>query len=225
MVAHKEAMESHYSGISAFDLDHTLFSGNSSYLFGRYLFKRNILSFSDLAFIINCNLRFKLGLLPIKALHEAAFERLFKGKPYEEVRRWASEFIEGNFDKLLYPPAVNALMSAAANGHLPAIFSSSPDFLIEPVAARLGVSVWYATRYSVDKDRRFCDILRLIQGGDKAALLEGLRQQHQVQLKNVFAYSDSHLDLPFLEAAGNAVGVNPDRRLRAACRRNRWVMI
>lgn len=225
MVDDLKAKNTLYSGISAFDLDHTLLSGNSSYLFGRYLYKHKILSFFDLAFIVRCNILFKLGLLPIKSLHHAAFERLFKGRSLQDVQSWAIAFIDEHFEKLLYLPAFEALQASVAGGHLAAILSSSPDFLIAPIAARLNITVWSATCYSVDKDHRFCDILRLIQGNDKAVLLEQLRVSHAVPLHHVHAYSDSYLDMPFLQAAGNAIGVNPDAKLRNACLRNKWKII
>ena len=39
------------------------------------------------------------------------------------------------------------------------------------------------------------------------------------------AYSDSHTDLPFLEAVGHPVAVNPDRRLRRLARERGWPML
>jgi phosphoserine phosphatase len=36
------------------------------------------------------------------------------------------------------------------------------------------------------------------------------------------AYSDSHTDLPFLEAVGKPVAVNPDRALRKIARQRGW---
>jgi phosphoserine phosphatase len=110
-------------------------------------------------------------------------------------------------------------------GHYTVILSSSPDFLIKPIADKLRVDAWESTSYAVDKDHRFCDISRLMQGADKAVILEEIRQQHGVAPQNVIAYSDSHLDLPFLQAAGRAVAVNPNRKLKAACRLHGWKVI
>jgi len=39
------------------------------------------------------------------------------------------------------------------------------------------------------------------------------------------AYSDSHTDLPFLEAVGNPVAVNPDRELRRIARDRGWPVL
>ena len=57
--------------------------------------------------------------------------------------------------------------------------------------------------------------LRACHGEGKAAALRELADEHGYDLAASTAYSDSHTDLPFLEAVGNPVVVNPDRELRA----------
>ena len=39
------------------------------------------------------------------------------------------------------------------------------------------------------------------------------------------AYSDSHTDLPFLEAVGRPVAVNPDRELRRIAEERGWPVL
>lgn len=225
MVPCREVTLSCYTGISAFDLDFTLLSGNSSYLFGRYLRKKKVLSFADLAFIIKCNVLFNLGMLSIDMLHAKAFDRLFRGRDYRQISRLACEFYEEHLNSILYHPAIEELKNARQRGHYTVILSSSPDFLLKPIAAKLQVDTWQSTSYAVDKDHRFCDISRLIQGLDKAVILEEIRQQFSIAREDVIAYSDSHLDLPFLQAAGRGVGVNPNKKLMAACKLHGWKVI
>ena len=210
--------------ISAFDLDHTLFSDNSSYRFGKYLCGKKLLSLRSLAFIIGCNIRHTAGFLPITQLHEKAFRRLFQGRSSLLVRQWAIDFLDENFENLLYSPAINKLKLAQA-GHLTVILSSTPDFLVEPIAKRLNVSCWDATQYAVDKDQTFCHITKLVLGSDKASILDEMARRHNVPKHEIYAYSDSHLDVPFLMAAGTAYGVNPNRKLRSICRKNNWSII
>lgn len=211
--------------ISAFDLDHTLFSKNSSYCFGRYLCSKKLLPFCSLLFIIGCSLRHSMGLLPIVQLHEKGFKHLFLGRSLPLVQGWANEFLEEHFETLLYPPAIAALKSAQDAGHLTAILSSSPDYIVEPIAKRLNVPYWDATRYAVDKDQKFCSIDRLMLGENKALCLEELACLYGVDENETYAYSDSHLDLPFLLAAGTACGVNPNRKLKRICKQNGWRVI
>lgn len=211
--------------ISAFDLDHTLFSENSSYRFGLYLYYKKILSFSALLFILGCHFRHKCGILPIDKLHENAFNRLFLGRFAPHVRQWALDFLEEHFQSLLYTPALDKLKKAQTAGHLTVLLSSTPDFLVEPIANRLNIPLWDATQYTVDKDHRFCHIDQLMLGEDKAHILDRLAEKYGVPRQKIYAYSDSHLDLPFLTHAGVAYGVNPNRKLRSICRRKGWEII
>lgn len=211
--------------ISAFDLDRTLFRENSSFCFGIYLYRQKRIPLRSLIFILTCNLRFTLGMLSIQRLHQKAFDHLFRGKALTLVNKWAADFVESNFEHLIYHPACEKLRLAQRSGHMTAILSSSPAFLVEPIAKRFGVSVWQSTEYAVDEDQNFCRISKLVLGEDKARFIAGLLQQQGLCKHDVTAYSDSHHDLPFLEAAGTAVGVNPDRKLRSVCLNKNWTII
>jgi HAD superfamily phosphoserine phosphatase-like hydrolase len=208
--------------ISAFDLDHTLLNANSSFRFGLYLCQNKHLPLSSWFFIILCHLRHSLGLLSVTKLHETAFRRLFQGRSEPLIQKWVNEFLDKYLALLLYDPAVQRLKEAQKQGHLTVILSSSPGFLVEPIAKRLGVPLWKATKYAVDKDRCFCHIAHLMLGANKAKVIAQLRKRNKGK---VTAYSDSHLDLPLLLAADYAIGVNPNRRLLAICQRNQWPVI
>lgn len=208
--------------ISVFDLDHTLLTINSSFRFGLFLCQRGSLGWWQFFFILSCQLGYTLGFLSVIKLHDRAFQRLFLGRPKAFVDLSVEAFLDSSFERFLYLPAMGKLKEALAQGHLTMILSSSPDFLVAPIAKRLGVSLWRATNYAVDKDQRFCHISFLMLGEHKAEVLHKLRQSH---LGFVTAYSDSHLDLPLLLAADKAVGVNPNRRLRRICKCKHWSII
>lgn len=210
--------------ISIFDLDQTLFTDNSSFRFGIYLYRKGILSLSALFFIFGCNFRYKLGWLTIAGLHQSAFNRLFLGRNAELISGQAETFLDEFFDRLIYLPAFKKLQEAKQAGHVTIILSSSPSFLVEPIAKRFKVDRWDATHYSVDKNSCFSDISQLMLGEDKAQYIEQLLQLGASR-KNITAYSDSHVDLPFLQAAGNAIGVNPNSKLKAICKEKCWTII
>ena len=58
-------------------------------------------------------------------------------------------------------------------------------------------------------------------GEHKAAAVRELAAERGYDLDASTAYSDSHTDLPFLEAVGKPVAVNPDRELRRVAGRAR----
>jgi phosphoserine phosphatase len=50
-------------------------------------------------------------------------------------------------------------------------------------------------------------------------------QEQGFDLAECTAYSDSHTDLPFLEAVGHPVAVNPDRALRRVAMERGWPVL
>ena len=63
--------------------------------------------------------------------------------------------------------------------------------------------------------------LRALHAEEKARCLREL----DYDLEASPAYSDSHTDLPFLEAVGHPVAVNPDRALRRIAAERRWPVL
>lgn len=166
-----------------------------------------------------------MGILSITKLHDRAFRYLFLGQSAVQVNKWVEEFLDEYLDNQLYLPAIAELKKAKSNGDITVILSSSPSILVSSIAKRLDVLLSHATQYDIDKDGNFCNISFLMLGDDKAHFIKKLQDQFGCLKQNVKAFSDSHVDLPFLLAAGEAIGVNPNRRLRSICKKNRWPMI
>lgn len=153
------------------------------------------------------------------------FQKLFFGRSLLEMQGLAKEFMENEFEKLLYMPAVSCLKKAQELGHYTAILSSSPSFLVEVFAKRFNVDSCSGTHYELDKKNCFWKIQHIMQGSDKAAYMAKLTERFGVPSNRTIAYSDSFLDIEFLNAAGTAVGVNPDKKLRRECVNRQWQII
>jgi HAD superfamily phosphoserine phosphatase-like hydrolase len=214
-----------YKEVSLFDLDKTLLIENSSYQFGTYLYEQNFFSFNSMLYFVVCYSLHRLGMLSVANLHNKIFNRLFKNHPLLEFQKLAGEFLIKSFDSMIYPPALQKLDEAKKNGHWTVILSSSPHFLVQLFAERFEVNEWAATTYIVNSEDRFLDISKILDGEGKAEFLFSLSQKIGIPVKFMTAYSDSFIDLPFLKAAGQAVGVNPDYKLRAICYKNKWDII
>lgn len=218
----RQACKMTKTAISVFDLDHTLLKVNCSYYFGTYLYKRKIIASGTLIYLLTCYSLHKLNIISMKTLQHHTFKVFFQGKSKIEFQQYVKDFLDIAFDQMLYLPAVEKLRCAQAEGHHTAILSSSPDFLVEIIAHRFGVDEWSATKYKVDQNHRFLSITSVMQGADKAKYLQAMSQCLNIPKEMTTAYSDSHLDFKFLEAAGNAVAVNPNRVLRYKNRKKKW---
>ena len=209
--------------ISVYDLDRTLLNDNSSFRFGLYLCNKGYFKKRVLLFILWCRVCYLFRLMSITELHTRAFNYLFKGHSADLINHWVEQFLNSQFDKLLYTPAISQLRKDQHEGRKVMILSSAPDFLISPIAYRLGIKSWKGTEYALDDNRCFSLISHLMLGKNKADCLKELKASN----KDVFltAYSDSEEDLPFLLEAHHAIGVNPDRKLRLICQQKCWPII
>lgn len=208
-----------------FDLDHTLIKGNCSFLFGLYLFQENVLPFARMLRLAMLYLMHKVGFLTVRNLHEATFYHFFCGFSASTIDKYVERFLAKKFEKLIYQPAFSKLEQAKNEGYYTAILSSAPDFLVGKVAVLLGVDTWDSTIYQKNKLNHFSHITQFMEGEHKAQSVKHLMEALNLSKENVTAYTDSYLDLPFLEASGHPVAVNPDRRLKALCRKYAWPTI
>lgn len=210
--------------ISAFDLDHTLLNCNSSFSFAIFLYRQGRFSLFLIALVVFFYLAHKCKILSVHNLHKVSFYFFFKGANREEIVRYVELYLEGSFSTLLFHPALKLLREAKQGGSHIAIFSSSPDFIVEAFAHRLQVDSWKGSSYLIDHLGIFTHIGVLIDGEKKARALQELTQLFPIK-GSTTAYSDSYLDLPFLMAADNAVAVMPDRRLLKVSRTLGWQIV
>lgn len=163
-----------------------------------------------------------MGLVSLKTVHHRAFRRLFYKKQKREIQQQVEHFLNGACALLYRKESVALLQKAKKEGHRVIIQSSSPDFLVHPIAQRLEVE-GVASPYFVDDTGRFCSF-SVIDGVCKKELLQKLT--HEVgQGVTSTVYTDSIADLPLLEAATYPVGVHPDKKLFEIALQRGWAIV
>lgn len=205
--------------VAAFDLDGTLLYCNSSLRFCFFLASRSALSLSDLLFCLVQYTRHRFFRLPLLTLHESVFRRLFKGKKVEALHVHVSDFLSQQIPHFYYLPALNTLKTLQKSGVRIMILSSSPRFIVEPIAHLLGVNEVLATDYRVDDAGALHSIDSLVDGEKKARFLHSLEGSFRM------AFSDSLVDLAFLESADHATVVRGRGRLKKIARKRGWDFI
>lgn len=211
--------------LTVFDLDHTLLTSNSSFRFGFYLYQQKFFSFFKLVTCLSDYVRHKWLKMPIHKLHQKTFESLFKGHALSIIQEHVDQFLTLHLQKMLYHPVIQRLKEAQMRGDYILILSSSPDFLVEAIACRLGVKEWEATRYQTNHLGYFVQIAHILEGQDKADYVHHLTAKMNLPLTSVTVYSDSYLDLPILNLAGQAIAVSPDSQLKRICQQKGWEII
>lgn len=220
-----ESKSASYSHVSFFDLDHTLLKVNSSFKLGVYFYQKKFFSTLNMLYLSGCYGLHKIGLFSIPQVQQKIFRHLFLGTHSSVIAPLAAVFLDEHFEKMLNLPVVQLLRQAQEAGHWTVILSSSPDFLVKLIAERLNVDAWESTRFEVDRNKRFCRISRMLLSQDKARYVGQVGKRWGIAREKMTAYSDSILDLEFLESVGCPVAVNPDRALRAVCKQNDWLVL
>jgi phosphoserine phosphatase len=101
------------------------------------------------------------------------------------------------------------------------IVSATLQEIVQAIADDLGFDGALGTICEVKDGVYTGRALRSLHAEEKARCLREL----DYDLEASTAYSDSHTDLPFLEAVGHPVAVNPDRALRRIAAERRWPVL
>lgn len=209
--------------LSVFDLDGTLVHGGSERAFFRYLAANRRLGPRQLA-------SFAVGFaryLPAAGIHVAKKNKAYlAGLRTDEVEALAAEFAPHWLRSHWVEPAVQRLKQCQRRGEQIWLLSGTPDFLLKPVAAELGVRN-YCGSLPASHDGVYRSALPALHpfGDAKATLVAKIATQFCVKWRDIAAYGDSIYDVPLLARVGEAVVVNPDRRLRAVAVARGWEII
>jgi HAD superfamily hydrolase (TIGR01490 family) len=158
-------------------------------------------------------------------LNVALFE-IFKGVSRDRLEVLGEEYCQRVLLKHLYPQAVDLIEANRAAGLEPVLVTGSPDFIVAPLAERLGIKNFAANRLAYGRGRATGRLLTPVMAGEaKAKWCVGNAEANGLELAASWGYADSHYDLPFLAGIGHPVAVNPDRRLAATARSRQWPIL
>jgi phosphoserine phosphatase len=103
------------------------------------------------------------------------------------------------------------------------LVSASPVEIADLIANRLGFTGALGT-CAEQEDGVFTGKItgKLLHGSEKARAITSLASEQNIDLQNSYAYSDSHNDIPLLEAVGSPCVINPDTLLRIRAAKDVW---
>jgi HAD superfamily hydrolase (TIGR01490 family) len=214
------------SGAAFFDLDRTLISRSSSLALAGTFRKRGMIGRTQLLKAAVAQLvfvRFGAGQRRVGQTADSAMSVL-AGVSVDTVRAIAAEAWEPVLKPLVYREALERAEEHSAQGEDVYIASAALQEIVEEVAARLGFAGAIASRAEVADDVYTGRLERRLYGTEKAEALRETAAASGIDLAASTAYSDSHSDVPFLEAVGTAVAVNPDRELRRVAEERGWAV-
>ncbi|HEX9236810.1 MAG TPA: HAD-IB family hydrolase [Actinomycetota bacterium] len=212
-----------------FDLDKTLLPGSSLFPLAREAYRQRYFTIWDVARMALYQIRYQIVGSEIQGAMEQARAKTLEviaGRPRQEVIEFGRSIAREELLPRLYPQAVELLLRHKGLGREVYIASSSPEDYLALLAEELGIDGVIGTRAKV-VDGRYTGELdgSMVHGPEKAARVEMLAKEREIDLARSFAYSDSINDLPMLELVGNPVALNPDHRLASVARKRGWQVI
>jgi HAD superfamily hydrolase (TIGR01490 family) len=211
-------------GAAFFDLDRTLISRSSSLALAGTFRKRGLIGRRQLAQAAIAQLvfvRFGAGHGRVGQTADSAMSVL-RGLRVELMREIASDAWEPVLKPLVYREALDRASAHAERGEQVFIASAALQEVVEEVSNRLGFAGAIASRAEVHDGLYTGRLERRLYGQAKADAIVDAARADSIDLASSTAYSDSHSDVPFLEAAGSPVAVNPDRELRRLAEERGW---
>jgi fatty acyl-CoA reductase len=162
------------------------------------------------------------GLDKISRAHfNRAFYKNYAGWKPSRARHLGQESFAGFTLDRIFPDALQQLRDHKAAGHRVVLLSGALDFLLEPMKD-LADDVLCSTL--AQENGTYTGELTgaPVAGEARARMLASFARRRGLDLSRSYAYADSISDLPMLEAVGNPVAVNPDRRLGTAAKHRGW---
>jgi HAD superfamily hydrolase (TIGR01490 family) len=208
-----------------FDLDKTLMSGSSGMQFARVAARQGIVTRRQLARWGRDHLRYRLrGATDEETADVLKVAReLITGVPERVIGRMGPEVMAAILPRI-YPQMLDEVHMHQDAGRPTFIVSAAGNDMVSSLAQVLQMEGGIGTRYEVDADGRFTGRLDgpFVYGPGKVEAMERFAAEHDIDLSESFAYSDSASDLPMLRAVGNAVVVNPDAALARIAAEEGW---
>jgi len=150
-------------------------------------------------------------------------KELLAGVPEREIERMGPDLLVGVLPRI-YPKMLEEVRAHQDAGRATFIVSAAGNGLVEMLARVLGMDGGIGTRYEVGADGLLTGriVEPFVYGDGKVIAMERFAAEHDIDLRESWAYSDSASDLPMLRAVGNPVVVNPDPELARIAADNGW---
>ncbi len=212
--------------LTIFDLDNTLLAGDSDYLWGQYLVDKKIVDAHEYE---RQNQRF------YREYREGSLDILeflfFSLKPLadysqEQLHAWRQDFLDTIIRPIITRDAVSLVEKHRRCGDTLLVITATNRFVTEPIVECFGIENLLATEPERDHSGYTGRVTGVpcFQKGKVIRLNEWLEKTGH-HLQDATFYSDSHNDLPLLNAIEHPIAVDPDHKLRAHAIASGWPVI
>jgi HAD superfamily hydrolase (TIGR01490 family) len=210
-----------------FDLDRTLIKRSSVLALAGTFRRHGLITRLDLAKSAFWQALFVLRGASAERVRAASEDgmKLLAGFSVEDMRRLVGDAMEPVLRPLVYDEPLRLVQRHRERGERVYIVSATLQEIVEHIADDLGLDGAVGSTCEIVDGLYTGRTLRAAHGPGKAQATRELAASEGIDLSSSTAYSDSHTDVPFLEAVGHPVATNPDRALRRIARERGWQVV
>ena len=207
-----------------FDLDRTLLRRSSALALAGSFREHGVIGRGQLAKAAAWQILFAARGASAETVRKAAEDGLMilQGFRVDDLRTLVATAMEPVLKPLVYQEPLRLVDRHRERGEPVYIVSATLQEIVDELARELGFDGAIGSTCEIVDGVYTGRSLRGAHGEGKAAAVRELAEAEGLDLAVSTAYSDSHTDLPFLEAVGHPVAVNPDRKLRKIAARRGW---
>lgn len=218
-------MTGEYPALAFFDFDKTLVRKESGELIALPVGVRGLVHPLAGAKFLWSGLLYKLGRVSRQDMQYIGYST-YRGGALHRVIATLDAVWERWIARGLSPSAAGRLRAHQAAGHGTWVLTASPTYVAAPAKRVLGVDGVIGTTMRVVDGRLTGEPIEpLMQGPEKARVIEELASAHGVALADCWGYSDSMADLEMLDIVGHPVAVGPDPELRRIAEERGWEIL
>jgi len=212
--------------IAFFDVDNTITRGSTLYFLGKGMYNRGFFTKRDIGAWVLANIRFRMTGTEksevISRFQKAATD-FIGGHDVKEIRIIGEQIYSEFVSPSIWQGTIELAKEHLSSGNEVWLVTASPEDFANLIAERLGFTGAIGTKAEI-KDGKYTGNLngKLLHGKEKAIAITELTKARGINLKDCFAYSDSHNDLPLLSAVGYPRAINPDAKLRIIAFAQSW---
>ena len=212
--------------IAFFDVDNTITRGSTLYFLGKGMYNRGFFTKRDIGAWVLANIRFRMTGTEksevISRFQKAATD-FIGGHDVKEIRIIGEQIYSEFVSPSIWQGTIELAKEHLSSGDEVWLVTASPEDFANLIAERLGFTGAIGTKAEI-KDSKYTGNLngKLLHGKEKAIAITELTKSRGINLKDCFAYSDSHNDLPLLSAVGHPRAINPDAKLRIIAFAQSW---
>jgi len=197
--------------VALFDIDHTLTSRDTFFLFISYTIKKHpykIIFLPFLFFVVLLRLFSIIDTTKMKSLSLV----LIKEMNLEKLNRFSKQFVDKSVLKYIKNGARDEIMKYKKDGYTIILASASFEFYIKYIAEYFEADYFFGTRIVTKNDRPLAKIDgKNCKRGEKIIRILEVISRDAIDKDNSIGFSDSLVDLHFSEIVGRFYLVDKKR--------------